>query len=446
MSDLADIIAGGIQDTQSIKPEFGVGYSEGSIIPFFNVYTSEALSFVPVSLRQSNRNLGSTFIIAHPTHGWLGYLAASVAAGSQPFLGNSTGSWVGIGSLTSGLKFDGTNDYVKINTLMQSGLKTLTVEAWVWIPSHAPTANAYTIYHQADGDTKGIHLAITPSGVPYCNTANGGAYVSTLYPPTGYYTGTTSALALSQWQHVAFVGDGTKLYAYLNGILIGSDVFDSWQGDKNFLVGAVSETPGILYVLSGCMDEFRISNIQRYSTNFYPGKFQYTDDANTNVYYKFDSVTNSVTNDNSSNANHGSVFGPVASGGCGLIPTISGDTMVVTNDGKRMLVKILGGDTTRPQYMAMGSSATAPAVTDTALGSEFTQTRIALNSFTSGDFYAELEMIVPSTIPTTQPNVFKEIGVFTGSPTGSMVMHTVFPNFTKTRDIELQNLVTFKIV
>jgi hypothetical protein len=121
--------------------------------------------------------------------------------------------------------------------------------------------------------------------------------------------------------------------------------------------------------------------------------------------------------------------------------------MVVTNDGKRVLVNFLGGNVNAyPAYMAMGSSATAPAMTDTALGSEFNDTRIGLNSFTSGDFYAELEMIVPSTEPNIQPAVFKEIGVFTGSPTGSMMMHTTFPAFTKTQDIELQNLVTFKIV
>jgi len=224
MSDLADIIAGGIQDTQSIKPEFGVGYSEGSIVPFFNIYTVEALSLaIPTgSVKLNSRTLGSTFLLGHPTHGWIGYLAASVAAGSQPFLGASFGAWT-------------------------------------------------------------------------------------------------------------------------------------------------------------------------YAT--------------------------------------------------------SGDTMVVTNDGKRVLVKMLGGDVSSyPSYMAMGSSATTPAVTDTILGSEFADTRIGLNSFTSGDFYAEAEMIVPSTEPNTQPAVFREIGVFTGSPTGSMMMHTTFPNFTKTQDIELQNLVTFKIV
>lgn len=224
MSDLADIIAGGIQDTQSIKPEFGMGYVEGSIVPFFNIYTAEALSLViPTgSVKLNSRTLGSTFILGHLTHGWIGYNATSVTAGSQPFLGASYGNWT-------------------------------------------------------------------------------------------------------------------------------------------------------------------------YAT--------------------------------------------------------SGDTNMITNDGKRVLVNMLGGNINAyPQYMAMGSSATTPAVTDTALGSEFVDTRIGLDSFTSGDFFAELEMIVPSTEPNTQPAVFKEIGVFTGSPTGSMMMHAVFPAFTKTQDIELQNLVTFKVV
>jgi hypothetical protein len=224
MSDLANIIAGGIQDTQSIKPEFGMGYTAGSIVPFFNIYTSETLSLtIPTgSVKLNTRTLGSSFLLGHPSHGWLGYSAASVAVGSQPYLGTSYGAWT-------------------------------------------------------------------------------------------------------------------------------------------------------------------------YAT--------------------------------------------------------SGDTMVVTNDGKRVLVNLLGGNINAyPRYMAMGSDATTPTVTDTVLGSEFGDTRIGLNSFTSGDFYAELEMIVPSMQPPTQPAVFREIGVFTDSPTGSMMMRTVFPDFTKTQDIELQNLVTFKIV
>jgi hypothetical protein len=93
MSDLADIIAGGIQDTQSIKPEFGMGYSEGSVIPFFTPHPIESFSVYVINQYIKSRGLGSTFILAHPTHGWVGYAAASVAAGSQPFLGASYTAW-----------------------------------------------------------------------------------------------------------------------------------------------------------------------------------------------------------------------------------------------------------------------------------------------------------------------------------------------------------------
>jgi hypothetical protein len=94
MTDLTDIIAGGIQDTQLIKPEFGMGFTEGSIMPFFTPHPIESFSIYVVNQYIKSRSLGSSFILGNMRHGWVGYSAASAAVvGSQPFLGASYTDW-----------------------------------------------------------------------------------------------------------------------------------------------------------------------------------------------------------------------------------------------------------------------------------------------------------------------------------------------------------------
>lgn len=103
MTDLVDVIAGGLQDTQLLKPEFGMGYSEGSILPFFTPHPTESFSIYVVNQYIKSRSLGSSFLIGNLKHGWLGYNATSAAVvGSQPFLGASYTTWANFYTKTGG--------------------------------------------------------------------------------------------------------------------------------------------------------------------------------------------------------------------------------------------------------------------------------------------------------------------------------------------------------
>jgi len=86
---LGKIIADISRDKDDMKRSFGVA---GSLTNFINMHIEKIKLSQPYTI-VSTRTLGSSFILGHPGLGWLGYNAASVAVGSQPYLGDSRGAW-----------------------------------------------------------------------------------------------------------------------------------------------------------------------------------------------------------------------------------------------------------------------------------------------------------------------------------------------------------------
>jgi hypothetical protein len=95
---------------------------------------------------------------------------------------------------------------------------------------------------------------------------------------TTYDIGSSSAFTLvSTWFHFALVRQGTTLTAYLNGESVGSATLPdgaSWGNNSASLaLGNDNVTGGA----SQCnMDEFRISNVARYTENFTPPSAPFT--------------------------------------------------------------------------------------------------------------------------------------------------------------------------
>jgi len=119
------------------------------------------------------------------------------------------------------------------------------------------------------------------------------------------------------------------------------------------------------------------------------------------------------------------------------------------NQGKNNIRDLLVGSFVigSPSYAAVGSDGTNPVSTNTTLGSEINRTRRVFDSKNSAvTKQVEFEMILPSTEPSgIQPIFTREIGIFTGSPTGSIYSRSVFSEFEKTGDIEVQYIVAYRI-
>ena len=124
----------------------------------------------------------------------------------------------------------------------------------------------------------------------------------------------------------------------------------------------------------------------------------------------------------------------------------SGDTMVFTDIGINKIRDFLANaNPAAPAYIHFGSDATIPTSGDTALGSVIDETQRALESTSTGDRFVTFEGLLPSTIPSSQPIFVREIGVFDGSPTGSLWSHATFTGVEKTENLEMQGLYTIKI-
>jgi len=117
-------------------------------------------------------------------------------------------------------------------------------------------------------------------------------------------------------------------------------------------------------------------------------------------------------------------------------------------DGKNIIRDWLsGGQVNHPTYAAIGSIGTIEAGSSTGLLYEITAIRRPFDSLSIQDQQVEFEMIVPSTDPVGEmPIYFREIGIFNGSPTGSMFSRSAFAEIEKTEDIEFQTITAFRII
>lgn len=133
-----------------------------------------------------------------------------------------------------------------------------------------------------------------------------GAYPS-IYPratgATSYYTtgatritSSTTATPLNQWSSVAVVRYSGITKLYINGVQEGI----SWADNTNYIAGnctiacnGYSQTGALPIV--GYMDEIRISNIARYTTNYTPATEPFVGDANTLLLLHCDGTNGSTT-------------------------------------------------------------------------------------------------------------------------------------------------------
>lgn len=95
-----------------------------------------------------------------------------------------------------------------------------------------------------------------------------------------------------KWYHVAFVKTSGSIKIFKDGILDKEQPMEATNNtddqDLPIRIGGqiYSGTPGLMF--SGEMDEFRISNVARYSSNFIPQRLPFKPDAGTKVLWHFD--------------------------------------------------------------------------------------------------------------------------------------------------------------
>ena len=125
-----------------------------------------------------------------------------------------------------------------------------------------------------------------------------------------YFNSDTVSLQYNHWDHYAIVGEANtnQLRIYKNGVLDattshGTPIWSLPNNDSK--LGAVFQgwtSPNTQY-FKGKLDDFRVSDIARYSSNFTPPQ-NILSDINTRVLYNFNSINNNIVPDLSGNNNN----------------------------------------------------------------------------------------------------------------------------------------------
>lgn len=203
---------------------------------------------------------------------------------------------------TASLLLDGTGDYLSIPDSADwfFGGGDFTIECWVRFSSFPSGVNVASIWSQADSTESyasntlahAFQFADSGTDVAYDLYSGGGAGYALLKTNLSLSTGT--------WYHFACVKNAGTMKIYIGGSDISAGVNGDidrsvYDYDNPFLIGAALVSSSVSRFLDGWIDEFRISNIARYTGGFTPSASAFTPDGNTLLLLHFDGADTSTT-------------------------------------------------------------------------------------------------------------------------------------------------------
>ncbi|PIZ45888.1 hypothetical protein COY32_04510, partial [candidate division WWE3 bacterium CG_4_10_14_0_2_um_filter_41_14] len=221
----------------------------------------------------------------------------------------------------SALSFDG-NDSLTINDSDEIGLESVdfSVEAWVYLEPNL-TGNNTIVWKGDYGYKRGYLMrVVVTSGLYYLQGWLGDG-TSNILVTSG------QAMSSGAWHHVAYVRDGTApLRLYIDGFEPssysaqgnGANVSSNWE--KAFIGTEGNATVPVQNFYKGLIDEIRVSNTVRYTSNFTPSTSPFVPDEYTKLLLHFDENGDDPRNtgkaiDSSGNGNHGTITGAKYVGG-----------------------------------------------------------------------------------------------------------------------------------
>jgi|GEM_PF-2384151 len=228
------------------------------------------------------------------------------------------------------LQFNGSSNYVNIGD--KSALKPtteITVEAWFNAEAQGNYASILSNVFDTQLIESGYCLALDGlSGVSFGLTTLGGGM---------YYLEAPNSITLNKWYHIAGTYDGATMRLYVDGVLKASQT-KSGNLDydpANPMTFGLYKDDNETYYFKGKVDEIRIWNVTRTQQQIQTDRLRQLNGNETGLigYWRFNEGTGTTTNDATSNANHGTIFGAswIASGAFGGGVTTGTLTGKVTN-------------------------------------------------------------------------------------------------------------------
>ena len=181
----------------------------------------------------------------------------------------------------SSLLLDGTGDYVGYTTQPDFGFGTgdFTVETFIRLGALSIDQTVFDFRNTADADTAPV-LRI--------NTSN-----QLEFNPAGTVQITGTALSSGTWYHVAISRSSGSTKLFVNGTQQGVTYTDNNDyGASNPL--KIGSKHDVSEFFNGNVDDFRVSNTARYTSNFVAPTVAFTSDANTVLLLHFNGTAGST--------------------------------------------------------------------------------------------------------------------------------------------------------
>ena len=204
---------------------------------------------------------------------WVQEAASNIPANVSPKITSDQSKW------GEALYLEGLGSALKCSTMadFDFGPNDFTIDCWIYPLNHGYTTN--TIFSNGSGGNanaylwsklrlfywgvgSGLALALEMVGTNNTRMIDG-SQVATLLP--------------NNWYHIAIVRNGSNVYLFINGVLtktftnIGT-LYPLSGSTFSFLIGD-SGIGGDFY--KGYIDEFRVSNVARWTSNFTPPNTPY---------------------------------------------------------------------------------------------------------------------------------------------------------------------------
>ena len=243
--------------------------------------------------RSGNGHSGTltNFALSSTTSNWV---ASTAVVADQTLVTSLQGAG-------NALDFDGADEFVSISddASLESS-STLTVEAWVR-PDVTTSFRGIAARYFTSGDASNV----------FALQINSGNYDFLINESDNNLISASATATASTWTHVAGVADGTNVNIYIDGILMASTAYDGTitsNSSRDLFIGKY-RTEDLFGPYDGLIDELRIWNTARTADEIQTNMFESLTGNETGLvaYYTFDESSGTTLDDNSANANTGTL-------------------------------------------------------------------------------------------------------------------------------------------
>ena len=175
------------------------------------------------------------------------------------------------------LKLDGSGDYIGVASTNEIAFGTgdFTIECWIR-PDTAALAGLAEVYDTRTSDPE-ISGRIYLNGAQIRYNVNGSDLVT---------SGSTVIPTNNTWYHIAVSRSGTTIKMFLDGVQVGASTDSSTYVARPIRIGSTYQATNSF---TGYIDDFRISDVARYTAAFTPPAGIFQGDNDTKLLLHFDS-------------------------------------------------------------------------------------------------------------------------------------------------------------